>query len=218
MGREAFCLLRPAGFAVSLCTGVSSIQPERETRLRSRDFLRRVEAEEGRLGGRSRKGGNVAEMEEVQIRTSRRLGVFSLAASGLGAAVILAVEFMRIPLLIVAVLALMFSAILLLVDRRVKLAFSDAGMRYSRWRPSVVPWHEFAGYRWVKWRHQPHLRLLPRRPSELVAGFSPYGKFNHFCYGLLRMPPFSIAASQLEVHDSRLEELVARYLPEQPAG
>ena len=160
----------------------------------------------------------MAEMEEVQIRTSRRLGVFSLAASGLGAAVILAVEFMRIPLLIVAVLALMFSAILLLVDRRVKLAFSDAGMRYSRWRPSVVPWHEFAGYRWVKWRHQSHLQLLPRRPSELVAGFSPYGKFNHFCYGLLRMPPFSIAASQLEVHDSRLEELVARYLPEQPAG
>ncbi len=157
-------------------------------------------------------------MEEVQIRTSRRLGVFALGAGGIALAVILAVEFMRTPLLIVAVLALIFSAILLLVDRRVKLAFSDAGIRYSRWRPSAVPWHEFAGYRWVKWRHQPHLQLLPRRPSELVAGFSPYGKFNHFCYGLLRMPPFSIAATQLEVHDSQLEELVARYLPEHPAG
>ncbi len=157
-------------------------------------------------------------MEEVQIRTSRRLGVFALAASGLGVALVLAVEFMRTPLLIGAVLALMFSAILLLVDRRVKLAFSDAGIRYSSWGPSVVPWHEFAGYRWVKWRHQPQLQLLPRRPSELVAGLSPYGKFNHFCYRLLRMPPFSIAALQLEIHDSRLAELVARYLPEHPAG
>ena len=157
-------------------------------------------------------------MEEVQIRTSRRLGVFALAAGGFGLAVTLAVEFMRTPLLIMAVLGLIFSAILLLVDRRVKLAFSEAGIRYSRWGPSVVPWREFAGYRWVKWRHQPHLQLLPRRPSELVAGFSLYGKLNRFCYRLLRMPSFSIAATQLEVRDSQLEELVARYLPEQPLG
>ncbi len=157
-------------------------------------------------------------MEEVQIRTSKAFGVFALAAGGLGLAVVLVFESMRRPLLIVALLALILSAVLLLVDRRVKLAFSEAGIRYSRWGPSVVPWHEFAGYRWAKWRHQPHLQLLPRRPTELVAGFSSYGKLNHFCYRLLRMPQFSVAASQLEVNDSQLEELVARYLPRDPAG
>ena len=157
-------------------------------------------------------------MEEVQIRKARAVGVLALAFGVLGLGVVLVFESARRPLFIVVVLALVFSGVFPLVDRRVKLGFSEAGIRYSRWGPSVVPWHEFAGYRWAKWRHQPHLQLLPRRPSELVAGFSSYGKLNHFCYRLLRMPQFSIAATQLEVRDSRLEELVARYLPAEPVG
>ena len=80
---------------------------------------------------------------------------------------------------------------------------------------TVVPWHEFAGYRWARWRHQPYLQLFPRRPTELVAGFSAVGKLNHFCASLVRMPPFSIGANQLEVSDRELTELTARYLPEQ---
>ena len=133
-------------------------------------------------------------------------------------AVVLVFESMRRPLLIVVLLALVLSGVLLLVDRRVKLVLSEAGIRYSRWGPSFVPWSEFAGYRWARWRSQPHLQLSPRRPSDLVAGFSPYGKLNHFCYRLLRMPQFSVAASQLEVDDSQLEESVARFLPQEPAG
>lgn len=157
-------------------------------------------------------------MKEVQIRTSKTLALFALATGGLGLAVVLVFESVRRPLVLVVVLALLLSAVLLLLDRRVKLSLSEAGIRYSRWGPAVVPWHEFAGYRWARWRHQPHLQLLPRRPSELVAGFSAYGRLNHLCYRLLRMPQFSVAAAQLEVDDSRLEELVARYLPRDPAA
>lgn len=157
-------------------------------------------------------------MEEVQIRKSRRVGVLALAIGVLGLPVVLVLESARRPMFIVVVLALVLSGVFPLVDRRVKLGLSQAGIRYSRWGPSVVPWHEFAGYRWARWRKQPHLQLSPRRPSELVAGFSSYGKLNHLCYRLLRMPQFSIAAIQLEVRDSQLEELVARYLPAEPAS
>ncbi|MFQ5528227.1 MAG: hypothetical protein ACE5GX_18485 [Thermoanaerobaculia bacterium] len=156
-------------------------------------------------------------LEEVRIRSSRRMGVFALGIGGLGLALV-AFGLLQTPLFIFAVGTLIFSGLLLLIDRRVKLVFSEAGIRYARWGPSVVPWHEFAGYRWVQWRHQSQLQLLPRRPSELVDGFSAYGKLNNFCYRLLRLPPFSIAAQQLEALNSELEEFVRRYLPEQPAG
>lgn len=156
-------------------------------------------------------------MAEVQIRASRRLGAIALAVGALGL-IVIAVDLVRTPVFLLAVGALFFSGLGLLLDRRVKLALSKAGIRYSRWGPSIVPWHEFSGYRWATWRQQPYLQLLPRRPTELVAGFSAYGKLNHFCYQVARMPPFSIAVAHLEINDGDLKGLVARYLPEQPAN
>lgn len=156
-------------------------------------------------------------MAEVQIRASRGLGAFALAIGLLGA-VLIAIGFVRAPVFVLAVAALFFSGLGLVLDRRVKLAISEEGVRYARWGPSVVPWHEFSGFRRTVWRQQPHLQLVPRRPSELVASFSAYGKLNHSSYRVAGMPPFSIAVTQLDVHDGDLAALVARYLPEEPSA
>ncbi len=156
-------------------------------------------------------------MAEVQIRASRGLGVLALAVGLLGA-VLVAIGFLRTPVFLLAVAALLFSGLGLLLDRRVKLAISDEGIRYARWGPAIVPWHEFSGFRRTSWRQQPHLELVPRRPTELVESFSAYGKLNHLSYRLARMPPFSIAVTQLAIHDGELAALLARYLPEEPAA
>lgn len=156
------------------------------------------------------------QMEEVQIRGSRAAALAALSVGVAGLVALLLVEFLRTPLLTFVVLVTLLAGLFALFDRRVKVSFSDAGIRYSGWGRGVVPWHELAGYRWTTWRHQAYLQLFPRRPTELVAGFSPVGKLNHFCARLVRMPPFSIGAYQLEVSAAKLTELTARYLPEQP--
>jgi hypothetical protein len=127
------------------------------------------------------------------------------------------VDFVRTPftmaLCVVAILVGFFGAI----DRRVKLGISDGGVYYSEWGPSITPWLEFSGFRWKTWRGHPYLQLVPRRPSDLVVGFSRVGKINHRGQELLRIPRFSIAVNALDVTNDRLEELIARHLPNLPA-
>jgi hypothetical protein len=157
-------------------------------------------------------------MEEVRFRRSRRLSALTLVVGCVVLVALLAIEFLRTPLLIGVCVAAVLVGAITLFDRRVQLSLSQAGVRYSRWGPAVVAWQEFAGFRRATWRGQPFLQLVPRRPSELVASFTPLGKVNHYCYRLLRMPPFGIAVMPLEVHESVLEELTAKFLPEQPVA
>lgn len=156
-------------------------------------------------------------MEEVQVRRSRRVSVLAAVVGVAGLAVTMMVDFVRTPftmaLCVVAILVGLFGAI----DRRVKLGISDGGVYYSEWGPSVTPWLEFSGFRWKTWRGQPYLQLVPRRPLDLVVGFSRVGKINHRSQELLRIPRFSIAVNALDLSNDRLEELIARHLPNLPA-
>lgn len=157
-------------------------------------------------------------METVRVRRSRGVALATLVVGLAGLAAALAVDFLRKPLVLIVMIVAILVGVTAWVDRRVKLVLSDAGIRYAGWGGAVVPWREFAGYRWTHWRGQPYLQLLPRRPTELVAGFSAMGKLNHSCAGWLRMPRFGIGASGLAVSETVLTELIARHLPEQPAG
>ena len=157
-------------------------------------------------------------MEEIQIRRSRAGALVTLGVGVAGLAAWLLVDFLRTPFIAFLMVMTILVGLVALIDRRVKLSFSEAGICYAGWGPAVVPWDEFSGFRWTSWRGQPYLQLFPRRPTELVAGFSAVGKLNHYCAGLVRIPRFSIAANQLEVSDSVLTDLTARYLPEQPVA
>ncbi len=157
-------------------------------------------------------------MEEIQIRRSRAAALVTLGVGVAGLAAWLLVDFLRTPFIAFLMVMTLLVGLVALIDRRVKLSFSEAGIRYAGWGPAIVPWDEFAGFRWASWRGQPYLQLFPRRPTELVPAFSAVGKLNHYCAGLVRIPRFSIAANQLEVSDSVLTDLTARYLPEQPVA
>lgn len=157
-------------------------------------------------------------MEEVRIRRSRGVALATLAVGSVGLAAVVAVGFLRRPFVVFLVTVAILVGLAALIDRRVKLSFSPAGIRYSGWGAAVIPWEEFAGFRWTRWRGQPYLQLFPRRPTELVAGFSPVGKVNDTFGGWLGMPRFGIASGGLEVSESTLTELAARYLPEQPVA
>ena len=157
-------------------------------------------------------------MEEVRIRRSRAAALAALGIGSACSAALLVLDFLRTPFVVFAVVMVFLVGLAALIDRRVQLSFSEAGIRYSGWGPAVVPWNEFTSFGWASWRGLPYLQLFPLRPTELAAGFSAVGKLNHYCAGLLRIPPFSIAASQLDVSDSALTELTARYLLERHAG
>lgn len=157
-------------------------------------------------------------MAEFRFRKSRRVALVALGIGLAGLAAVLAVDLLRKPMVIFVVAVAILAGLAAWLDRRVKLALSEAGIRYSGWGPAVVPWDEFSGYRWTSWRGQPYLQLFPRRPTELVAGFSPVGRLNHACAGWLRMPRFSVAAAGLDAPVAVLNELVARRLPEQPVA
>ncbi len=156
-------------------------------------------------------------MEEVVIRGHRGVYLLVLGVGALGLA-LAASELFRGPWAL-----LVFSVATLLglvgaLDRRVKLSLSEAGIRYARWGPAVVPWHEFSGYRRVFWRGSPYLELVPRRPIELVAGFSWLGRLNHRSAGLVRMPRFALQVTSLAASESALVEALGRYLPEAGPG
>ena len=156
-------------------------------------------------------------MDEAQIRGSKGAGWVALAI-GIGAlAVVSAVDFLRTPVVVLPAIVATLSALALLLDRRVKLSLSPEGIRYSGWSRDRIPWEELSAYRLQRWRGQPYLQLVPRRPSELVGSFSPVGRLNHAAARLLRMPSFSIGISQLEVSESALAERIAVHLPGLPA-
>lgn len=157
-------------------------------------------------------------MEEVRVRRSRKVAVLAALVGLAGLSVTLLVDFVRTPFVTVLCAVAILVGLFGMIDRRVKLRISEEGVRYSEWGPSVVPWLEFSGFRWATWRGQPYLQLLPRRTSELVAGFSKVGRINHRSQELLRIPRFSIAVNALDVKAERLEELVAEYLPQLPAS
>lgn len=157
-------------------------------------------------------------MEEVRIRGSRRVAAITLVVGCVGLAAVGAIDLLRKPFTVAVFVVAVLVGGLSLLDRRVKLFLSSAGVRYARWGPSTLPWHEFTSFRWATWRGQPYLQLLVRRPSHLVTTFSPLGKLNYYSSRLLRIPPFSIATIPLEVTPAVLAELIARHLPEAPSS
>ncbi len=146
------------------------------------------------------------------------MGAAVLTVGLAGAALVLTNELFHTPFFAVVCGAAILWGLIGLLDRRVQLALSDEGIRYRRWGPTVVPWHEFSGFRWVTWRHSRQLQLVARRPSELPEGFSRLGRLNHLCCRLLRMPAFSIAVPPLAIAEFELEAWVSRHLPEDRAG
>ncbi|MCP4203091.1 MAG: hypothetical protein GY769_14310 [bacterium] len=157
-------------------------------------------------------------MEEARIRRSSRVAVVAVVAGAAGLAVTLLVDFVRTPITTVLCAVAILVGLFGMIDRRIKLRISAEGLRYEDWGPSTIPWQEFSGYRWATWRGQPYLQLLPRRPTELVAGFSRVGKLNYHSGQWLRIPAFSISANPLDITTARLEALAARNLPELPAS
>ncbi|MDX1503677.1 MAG: hypothetical protein R3325_15065 [Thermoanaerobaculia bacterium] len=136
---------------------------------------------------------------------------------GLGGLLLVALlDFLRTPLVVFAVSVATLVGLFAALDRRVKLAISDAGVRYCEWGRAEIPWHEFSGYRWSRWRSQPHLQLVPRRPTELLATFSAVGRLHHYAGRLAGMPPFALRPSRLAISDAALDELLAAHLPLQP--
>lgn len=150
----------------------------------------------------------------LEIRGRRRLFLLALAIGCAGLALAAASESFREPftLFLVAVATLLGLAGLL--DRRVKLTLSGAGIRYARWGPRTVSWHEFSGYRLVSWRRNRYLQLLPRRPSQLYHGFSWIGRLNDRCARLIGAPAFAIAVAPLEISEPELVDRAKRHLPE----
>ena len=152
----------------------------------------------------------------MQIRGSRAVAGVVLAIGCLGVALAAATQLFRAPYLILVFTTAFLVGAAGLLDRRARLTLSPAGIRYLRWGRSVIPWQEFRGYRWASWRGQPHLQLLPHRPAELTQGFSPLGRFEHFCARLLRAPLFAIAVVPLAVTNDTLEAGIGRFVELQP--
>lgn len=157
-------------------------------------------------------------MSEIRIRRSRGVALAGLAVGLVALAAVLVVDFLRRPFVVGLVAVALLSALVALIDRRAKLTISEAGLRSAEWGRRIMPWEEFAGFRWTSWRGQPYVELFPRRPTELVAGFSPLGRFSHALAGWVGMPRFAIATRGLDISEQALAEILGRYLPEQPAG
>jgi hypothetical protein len=156
---------------------------------------------------------------ELEVRSSRAVGLFALALGGLGLLAAAAWEPLRSPLHLFVFAALTAVGAWRGLDRRVRLRVSAEGIRYADWGPAVIPWHEFSGYAWRTWRGSPYLQLVPRRPSELVATFSPLGRLSHAAARLVRMPAVAIAVTPLHVSARELESAVAGHLPPvEPSG
>jgi hypothetical protein len=139
-----------------------------------------------------------------------------LTIGSLGLVLTVATQLFRTPYSILVFAAALLLGAAGLLDRRARLTLSPAGIRYLRWGRSMIPWQEFRGYRWASWRGQPHLQLLPHRPAELTQGFSPLGRFEHFCARLLRAPSFAIAVAPLAATNDALEAAVGRFVDLQP--
>jgi len=152
----------------------------------------------------------------IQVHNSRAVGLTALAIGGFGLVLAGVWEPIRSPYPLFAFTVVFFVGVWRILDRKVRLAISDEGIRYADWGPALVPWRELSGYPWKTWRRNPYLQLVPRRPSDLVARFSPVGRLNHWSARLIRMPCFAIAVTPLHVSEGDLEGAVARHLP--PAG
>lgn len=150
---------------------------------------------------------------ELAARSSRAVGLVLLAVGGLALALAALWDPLRTPFRLSLVGIVVLLGAWRLLDRRVRLAITPDGIRYADWGPAVVPWQEFSGYTWIRWRQNPYLQLQPRRPSELVATFSPLGRLGHLGARWLRMPPFTIAVTPLDLSQAALEKAVARHLP-----
>lgn len=156
----------------------------------------------------------ISEKRELEIRGQRRvfLLVFAIGCAGLGLAA--AFELFRRPFALFAFVVATLLGLAGVLDRRVKLYLSSAGIRYGRWGANIIPWAEFSGYRLVTWQRNPHLQLFPHRPPELRDRFTWIGRLNNRGARLIGAPEFSIAITPLDISVSDLVHHVARYLPE----
>ena len=101
-------------------------------------------------------------------------------------------------------------------DRRIKLELSPSGFRYAGWGTVKIPWREFSGFRWSSWRSNPYLQLYPRRPDHVLEQFSALGRINHSAGAMVRIPPFSVAVTPLDVAQGDIEYVLSKYLSRTP--
>ncbi len=147
----------------------------------------------------------------LEIRGKRRLFLLALAIGCAGLTLAAAFESFRAPFTLLLIVVVTLVGLTGVLDRRVKLTLSGAGIRYARWGPRIVPWGEFSGYRLVTWRRNRYLQLVPRRPSELLDSFSWIGRLNNHCARLIGAPAFSIAVNPLEISEPELVDHAKRF-------
>lgn len=149
---------------------------------------------------------------ELRVGGSRAVAAVALALGCLGLALAATTELFRGPYTLLVFVTALLVGVVGLLDRRARLALSPMGIQYLRWGPRIIPWGEFCGYRWRRWRGQPYLQLLPHRPAELRRAFSALGRFELLCARLLHAPVFAIAVVPLGVTNDALEARIAKFV------
>jgi hypothetical protein len=150
---------------------------------------------------------------EFRIRSSRAVGFVALAIGGAALALAVVWPPLRRPFWLVLFAIAILVGVWRILDRRVRLAISAEGIRYADWGRAVVPWEELSGYAWTSWRQNRYLQVIPRRPTQLVATFSPLGRLAHLFAGWIRMPRFAIAVTPLDIGEAALDAAISRHLP-----
>ena len=151
---------------------------------------------------------------EVYVRNSSKIFTMILVLGCIGLVLAIPFQLFRSAYLIFVSIAALLLGAVGICDRRIKLTLLDAGVRYAQWGPVVVPWHEFAAYRWTTWRTSSYLQLLPLRSSTLLQECSPVGRLNHRLARIIGAPVFSIAVTALDISSAELAERISHYLPE----
>ena len=149
----------------------------------------------------------------LHARGLRELYLLCLAVGFVGLGLVVAFEDFRDPFTIFVFVTATLLGAYGLLDRRVKLSLSRDGIRYLRWGSTVIPWHEFSAYRLVRWRSNPYVQLVPRRPERVLQNFSWLGRLNNRCARLIGQPTFSVAVTPLAITDRQLEAMIGEYLP-----
>lgn len=161
-------------------------------------------------------GGSRAPGPEIRVPGLPAVYWVNLFIGCGGLALAAALADFRAPYLLFLFSAVTLFGVVGVFDRRARLTLSPAGIRYARWGPRVVPWHEFTGYRPVRWRGNPYVQLVPHRPGHLRRGFSRLGRLDNRAARLIGAPAFGIAVTPLAISERALEQTIAAYLPREP--
>ncbi len=106
-----------------------------------------------------------------------------------------------------------------ILDRRIIVVVSAAGIRYAVWGRDCVPWEEFSGFRVVSSRLATVLQLVPKDPEVLLRRLSAFGRINDWTQRLFpQQPRFGIPIHHLAGPKDEVMARLRLQLPELPAA